>query len=244
VRERPPVGDRGSTTECLIRCLFDAAGHPASIGRSTDLALYLTLVHIGLQAGSLRPYVSRRRLSDAGGLCEDTVSASLHRLEDAGLIRHLGQANDYGTHRYEIRPPMVPDIPSAVDTTLWIGGCEVYCAGLVTPLDVDPGHDAFHLHCLGHTGLANVLSLTVHGALSYRQLSTLTGSSVRQVRRVVRRMMGLMVADIDAEHRVRLREDIDWDRVAEDGGTAGTRDRRHERNEQARRRWLRPGQAA
>ena len=85
-----------------IRYLFDAAGHPASIGRATDLAQYLALVHTGLEAGSLRPYASRRRLSDAAGLCEDTVSASLKPLEAAGLIRHLGQANDYGTHRYEI----------------------------------------------------------------------------------------------------------------------------------------------
>jgi hypothetical protein len=72
----------------------------------------------------------------------------------------------------------------------------------------------------------------------------ITGSCVRQVRRVVRKMVELMVVDVHAEHRVRLREDVDWDRVAEDGGTAGTRDQRHERNEQARRRWLRPGQAA
>jgi predicted transcriptional regulator len=43
--------------------------------------------------------VSRRRLSEAAGLCDATVSASLHRLETAGLIRHLGRANDYGTHR-------------------------------------------------------------------------------------------------------------------------------------------------
>jgi hypothetical protein len=49
----PEGPDRVSTTECLIRYLFDAAGHPASIGRATDLALYLALVHIGLQAGSL-----------------------------------------------------------------------------------------------------------------------------------------------------------------------------------------------
>jgi hypothetical protein len=103
------------------RYLFDAASHPASIGRATDLALYLALVHTGPQAGSLRPYVSRRRLSEAAGLGEDTVSASLHRLEAAGLIRHLDQVNDHGTHRYEIRPPTVPDISSTVDTTLWIG---------------------------------------------------------------------------------------------------------------------------
>ena len=138
----------------------------------------------------------------------------------------------------------MPDISSAVDTTLWIGGCEDYCAGLVTPLDVDPGHDAFHPRCLGHSGLAIVLALTVHGALSYGQQSMIIGSSVRQVRRVVRKMVGLMVVDVDAEHRVRLREDADWDRVADDGGTAGTRDRRNERNERARRRWLRPSQAA
>jgi hypothetical protein len=123
-------------------------------------------------------------------------------------------------------------------------GCEVYCAGLVTPLDVDPGHDAFHPRCMGQSVLAIVLALTVHGALSHWELSMITGTSVRQVRQVVGRTMGLMVADVDAEHRVRLREHVDWDRVAEDGGTAGTRDRRHERNEQARRRWLRPGQAA
>jgi hypothetical protein len=190
--------------ECLTRYLFDAASHPASIGRPTDLALYLALVHIGFAGRSLRPYVSRRRLSEAAGLCDATVSAGLHRLKAAGLIRHLGQANDYGTHRYEIRPPTVPDIPSTVDTTLWIGGCEVYCAGLVTPLDVDPGHDAFHPRCLGHTGLAVVLALTVHGALSHRELSMITVSSVRQARRVVRKMVELVV-DVDAEHRVRLR---------------------------------------
>ena len=85
------------------------------------------------------------------------------------------------------------------------------------------------------------MALTVHGVLSYRELSVITGSSVRQIRRVVSKMVELRVVDVDAGHRVRLREDVDWDRVSEDGGTAGTRDRRHERNEQARRRCLRPG---
>ena len=108
----------------------------------------------------------------------------------------------------------------------------ISCAGLVTPLAVGPGHDAFHPHCLGHTGLAIVLALTVHGALSYRDQSVITGSSLRLIRRVVCKMMELRVMEVGAEHRVRLGEDVDWDRVAEDGGTAGTRDRRHERNEQ------------
>jgi DNA-binding transcriptional ArsR family regulator len=227
VREKPAI-TRPQDADGVLAALRDLVlerAWPGAAG-STDRAVLLELIKIGMRTGRLTVGASQRRLAElVGSQRHQTVGASLRRLREAGWVarERRGQREQANEWRL-LQPPLSMTAPVSTSRE---GGCEVSGALSVR------GHDAFRRGALG-----------AKAAQLYEGMSELTfthpddiAADLRMAKSTVRAKLAKLaevgLAERDSAGGWR-RQPGDLNEVAAKLGTAGTRDAQRQRHDDER----------
>lgn len=201
---------------------------PKSARRAAEALHRLAVTHDRVLVG-----LSVRDLAERIGVSTTTAAKAFRDLRAAGLIEVAGTAAAGRAVRYRLRSPDTwsADIARTVSSSTYSGGVRkptvrpVSAAALA--LAADLGHDAWRHRGLGESG-RRAYQLLAHqgehagdGGVSIADVAQTTGVSVRQTRRILRRLAehGLARREPDGRWTVEQR---DGDAVAHAVGTAGT----------------------